>query len=333
MAGDDRSSLAGTEVQNNGGPGDTAMPEDDIDSGLPAWKTWSLIGLLGTAGAVGGLALMWLGSGGSADARAYQQLPEARLHIGLIAGQVAFWCIAAGLLLFWRHELGTTWKIRSTIHQILASSIALGLLIYVPLTLSLSGGSGSPLTGYHYRIIAVYWLGLIVVIPALLTLYSIDEGCRDDYPGRKTTGYVEEYFVMRALLRRVLVIMGVVISLIVVATGAYFNALRAYRDADHPKVKVPSQASLLAYGALFVAVLVAMFLPVFVGVRQRGDRIVDDDIQLVAPGNAALSDNLDKRLELRKYLGLEDNLRDQFERSVLVLSPLLTAALSTFLGK
>jgi hypothetical protein len=54
---------------------------------------------------------------------------------------------------------------------------------------------------------------------------------------------------------------------------------------------------------------------------------------LVAPGNAALSDNLDKRLELRKYLGLEDNLRDQFERSVLVLSPLLTAALSTFLGK
>jgi hypothetical protein len=35
---------------------------------------------------------------------------------------------------------------------------------------------------------------------------------------------------------------------------------------------------------------------------------------------------------MRKLLGLEENTRDVLERSVLVLSPLLSAALTTFIG-
>ena len=79
---------------------------------------------------------------------------------------------------------------------------------------------------------------------------------------------------MRGALQRVLVVMGVAVSLLVIATGAYFNALQAWKDAGHTIV-VPPQSALLVYGALFVAVLVAIFLPVFNAVRQRGVTIVD----------------------------------------------------------
>jgi hypothetical protein len=271
---------------------------------------WVLIGVCGLAGIITGLLALGIVPGLSRRANAYHDLPETQVHVGLLLAQVAFWFIAAPLLLVWRHQLKTRWGVQTSWWHVALAAIFLGGLIVVPVLLG-RGQNTLPPGSYQHRVVLMYPLGLFVFVPALLVLDTIATACRDDKPDPTTANYVEEYFVMRSALQRVLVVMGVVVSLIVIATGAFYNALRAWNEAGH-NVVVPPQSALLVYGGLFVAILIAMFLPV----------LTDKD----------LATELEKRYKMRTMLGLEENTRDMFQRSILVLSPLLSAALTTFIG-
>jgi hypothetical protein len=85
-------------------------------------------------------------------------------------------------------------------------------------------------------------------------------------------------------------------------------------------------------------VLVVLFLPVYTSVRRRGDDIVDhwaalpDEHDVSNTNDRGLDVTLDKRETLRKALGLDESGRAVLERNLIVLSPLLSAAIATFLG-
>jgi hypothetical protein len=255
-----------------GEPSSGAGHETAIEQGVPAWVLWVLIGVCGLAGFITGLFALGIITGLSRRANAYHDLPEVQVHVGLLLAQVALWFIAAPLLLVWRHQLKDRWDVQTSSWHVAPATIFLGGLIFVPLLVG-RGQNQLPPGSYTTRMVLMYPLGLLVFVPALLVLDTIATACRDDKPDPSTATYVEEYFVMRSALQRVLVVMGVVVSLIVIATGAYYNALRAWREAGH-NVVVPPQSALLVYGALFVAILIAMFLPVLNAIHQRADAIV-----------------------------------------------------------
>lgn len=254
-----------------------------------------------------------------------------RVHYALLAGQVAFWFIFAPILWAWFADLRHRFKARPNPWLVVASIVAMGAVIYLPF--QLGRGSGlPPVPGYAYRTPILYGLGLVVFVPALFLLATIDAGARDNDPPSTTPEYVTEYFALRAALRRVTIVLGAAVSLIVLATGGYLNAGAAFA-AHHPKYSAPPQASLLVYGALFVAVLIALFLPVFNALHQRADKIVDRHAALEAPQSRTLVETLQRRATLRSALGLDESSRELLERGLIVLSPLLSAAIATFVNR
>jgi hypothetical protein len=304
--------------------------EDELERSVPTPLVWITIGVAGTLGYAIGDRVMRAFNDTKAGHH-YAALPEVRVHYALLAGQVAFWFIFAPILWTWFADLRHRFKARANPWLVLASIVAMGAVIYLPFQLS-RGNHLPPVPGYAYRTPLVYGLGLVLFVPALFLLATIDAGSRDNDPPNTTPQYVAEYFVLRSALRRVAIVLGAAVSLIVVATGGYLNAGTAFA-AHHPKFSAPPQASLLVYGALFVAVLIALFLPVFNALRQRAEMIVNEHAALEAPQSKTLVEVLQHRASLRSALGLDESSRQLLERGLIVLSPLLSAAIATFVNR
>jgi hypothetical protein len=309
-----------------------ASPDDPA-----AHVVWVIVGVFGAFGFVVGMLVLRVGTGSGIKTHRYLDLSETQVHFALLAGQTAFWFIMSPLLLIWRRRLVARFNISMSLSWVIASIIALGAVILVPLHVA-SATKGAPIPGYSWRVGLLYLVALVLFIPSILLLDAIDTGSRDDQQRAGSRASVEEYFKLRAALRRVTTVLGVSVSLVIFATGAYINALHAYSDKFDSSRDVPSQAGLLVYGALFVAVLVVLFLPVYTSVRRRGDDIVDhwaalpDEHDVSNTNDRGLDVTLDKRETLRKALGLDESGRAVLERNLIVLSPLLSAAIATFLG-
>ena len=304
--------------------------EQELERSVPTPVVWITIGVAGTVGFVIGDRVMRAFNDTTAG-HVYAALPEVRVQYALLAGQVAFWFIFAPILWAWFADLRHRFKARANPWLVVASIIAMAAVIYLPFQLG-RGSRLPPVPGYAYRTPLLYGLGLVVFVPALFLLATIDAGSRDNNPPSSTSEYVAEYFALRAALRRVTIVLGVLVSLIVLATGAFLNAGAAFA-ANHPRFTAPPQASLLVYGALFVAVLIALFLPVFNALRQRAEVIVDEHAPLEAPQSTTLVEALQRRATLRSALGLDESSRGLLERGLIVLSPLLSAAIATFVNR
>jgi hypothetical protein len=299
-------------------------------------QLWGLVGVLGLAGALVAYKILNVDTGSAQRTKDYLDLAETKVHFGLLAGQVAFWFIFGPLLVVWRMRVAHIWsiKLRWQWAWTIGGALALAALIFVPLAVQAGGKSYAPIPDYGWRLGGVYALGLIMImLPALFLLATIDAGARDDHPDPTDPAYITEYFELRMMLRRVLVVLGVAVSAIVITTGAYLNALHTFSDKHNNTLDVPPHESLIAYGSIFVVLLVAMFLPVYTHVRERGEEVVRAKANLKADlEGQALHEALALQTSLRGDLGLNEDLRQVFERSALVLSPLLSAVLSTFLG-
>jgi hypothetical protein len=302
----------------------------ELERRTPTPLVWISIGVAGSLGYAVGDRVMRAFNDTTAG-RNYADLPEVRVHYALLAGQVAFWFIFAPVLWVWFADLRHSFRARANVWLVLGAIVAMGAVIFVPFVIA-RGGALPPVPGYEYRTPILYALGLVVFVPAIFVLATIDAGARDNYPPHDTAEYVSEYFTLRSALRRVTIVLGVVVSLVVFATGGYLNAVSAYAE-HHPSVSAPPQAGLLVYGALFVAVLVALFLPVFNALRQRADDIVNESAKLEPPQSPTLIETLQRRAALRTALGLDESPRVLLERGLIVLSPLFSAAIATFVNR
>ena len=116
-------------------PATPAGHDTASEQGVPAWVLWVLIGVCGLAGVMTGLLALGIVTGLSRRANAYHDLPEVQVHVGVLLAQVAFWFIAAPLLLVWHHQLKDRWEVQTSSWHVAPATISLSALIFVPLLL------------------------------------------------------------------------------------------------------------------------------------------------------------------------------------------------------
>jgi hypothetical protein len=172
---------------------------------------------------------------------------------------------------------------------------------------------------------------------------------------------------LQSSLRQTIALLGVIVSLLIIGTGAYMNAVRAFRRVSSEaasQVPEPSQSVLIVYGSVFVLALLAMYMPASRSVHSAGLRAVQliEDMPggsrlpdpasstptigqeeanrqphtskaaLDQPWTTVLPTQLKRRAELRSALGVDTTIEQNLRGAIVVLSPLITSAVAVFLG-
>jgi hypothetical protein len=121
---------------------------------------------------------------------------------------------------------------------------------------------------------------------------------------------------LQGILRKQLWMLGLVVSFVVLATGAHVAAVQAFKDwypALGREITVAPRRGR-GYGALFVAVLLFMYAPAASAVRAAGEVIVQRQLSL--PAGASFLDRLQARSATRIALGVDPNVDETLQRAV-----------------
>ncbi len=209
---------------------------------------------------------------------------------------------------------------------------ALGLLVFLVVPLSLVGTTW-PASAYpETRIAIAVGVGFITALPGVLSIKAIQ--CIATEEGGPFLGTVKdgsnaakEYLSLRDQMRRILAVLGAMVSFSVVTTGAFRNAL----NAEHPGSM--SAQAVLFYGILFAAGLAFLYLPVYRAVRGLGWRLVEQVCSFPQLNENAIGTTIEKREKLAAFLMLQGSAKADLQETVIVLAPLISAVISSSLGK
>jgi len=164
----------------------------------------------------------------------------------------------------------------------------------------------------------------LCVLPGLLGFMAVRSLARDDACWAESGACRLRLLIrLRAEVRRLLVVLGALLTLIVVTTGMRRRALLALDTRLH----VPAEEVLL-YGLIFAVLLGVFFLAASSALDTRAALLVDEFAPLPDPAAAAISEQIGRRNDLGGLVGLGGSWRT-FESVVVVAAPLLTALIGS----
>jgi len=317
----------------------------------------------------GAHSLMMAGSQTDPNRTEFIALPDFAVWVAILSGEVAAWVVIAAVFLSQmrgvRREFGLDYKTAAL--PTVLTFIAVVLIIFIPLEVA---GPGTPPELFFRstdKIAVLYWLGLGVSSLGILTFNLIYQAAQETgLHSQVTTDVLRKLGLLQTSLRRTISMLGIIVSLLVIGTGAYMNTVRAFRATSAEaaqQVLAPSQSVLIAYGSVFVLALLAMYVPASRSVRSLGLRVVllvEDESSrssAVVPASPSprieqmnesgqprvnntrdqpvpptLQATLQQRAELRSLLGVDTTIEQNLRGAVVVLSPLITSAIAVFLG-
>lgn len=176
--------------------------------------------------------------------------------------------------------------------------------------------------------------GIVYVAPATtnlraLYLISRNTGAAGGWGPADVRTAVDGYRLGRHRMRTMLAVMGFVLSLTVVTGGALIEAHN--RAADSP---VDTELFLVVYGLILTGGVALMYFPPHARLDASGEELVGSLVPLDAGPMppSELEKALDARSALRTELGLGRSPAAALEGSIVVLGPLITAAISAFVA-
>jgi len=131
---------------------------------------------------------------------------------------------------------------------------------------------------------------------------------------------------VRMEIRRLLSLLGALLTLLVITTGMRRRALLAFDE----HLPIPPETVLL-YGLVFAAMLGLFFLGANNAVDTRARQLLDEFAPLPDPADPTISERIARRNDLAGLIGLGDSWRT-FENLVVVAAPLLTALIGSALA-
>lgn len=281
---------------------------------------------LGLAGFVAGVGLLHVGTGqGSA---AFRATTGFAVWAGTIGAQTAYWLIVAGPL--WR-DLVQGWR-RAEVGRAAAVALAVVLAVIVvgfP-SLSLAREIPWPLEGHQWKIRLLTVVGgLLVAVPALAGVALVHERVRHRSGAPIDRAEVAVVLDARAEVLRFLSVAGAVIGLAILAAGALQRATVA--GAFVPADRFPQEAVLL-YGAFFTALLALVYVPAHLVLQRQAQRVRDHHFPLAdmpAPDSAEAKAWLERRAAFGDLLAVDGSPLRQLEASLFIVTPLVSAILSS----
>jgi hypothetical protein len=294
-----------------------------------SWPSTTVLASRTVVGFAAGAALLLINFRGSEDSSQFVSHPEAALWMILLALQSAFW--AAVTSYAWtmaRHYLP---RRRQDLDQIAASvAVIFVLLIGQPVAYRLAEGKVNPLWGWSWKLPAFTAAGFFLVgLPSLLGILGVQAFAARNLGASIQDSDIERFMELRDDLNRFLALLGATIGLAVLSTGALRHAMLAFK----PGLDLPAE-TILEYGAFLTLLLAFAYAPANHSLIRLGLRIRDVLLpERPPPKDPGFGEWYATRKNLTELLQLEIGTFQRLQTAVLILSPLLSAALSLAIPK
>ena len=132
-------------------------------------------------------------------------------------------------------------------------------------------------------------------------------------------------------VRRLLTLLGGLLTLIVVVTGMRRNALLAYEEATSTEATNLPAAAVLVYGLVFAVILGVFYQLASSGIDRRAAEILDRYAPLPDPSDPELSDKVRRRSDLATLTGATASWQT-FQTTVVIAAPLVTGLIGAATG-
>lgn len=291
--------------------------------------------LLAFTGAVFGAVILLFGSPFPGHLQSLNQvLPEFFIWFTLIIFltslltlfSVPLWLSLNPLRPFFTHH-----KLTILLATIIA---ALLFLAPIPFARQLSTIPRSPLLYHSLKVNIINLFALAAILPAIIGIQLIDVALQTTFSSiNSITAEKEQIELMqrhrhyRRGLQRYISVLGILIGIVTLATGALRNLVIA--NSGVPKEDYPITIVLM-YGLYYTAVLILLYAPTFFRLTETGRALRDQIVPLKSI--ESLSHVYKQRQEIDMILQLNVTTGQSVRTAVAILTPLLSGLLTALLS-
>jgi hypothetical protein len=289
-----------------------------------SWPSTTMVASRTVVGFAAGAALVLINVHGSEDSSQFLSHGEAQLWMILLAVQPAFW--AAVTSYTWKMARHYLPRRRQDLERIAASvAVIFVLLIGQPVAYRLAQGKVNPLWGWSWKLPALTAAGFFLVgLPSLLGILGVQAFAVRNLGASIQDSDIEGFIELRDNLNRFLALLGATIGLAVLSTGALRHAVLAFK----PGLDLPAE-TILEYGGFLSLLLAFAYAPANHMLIRLGLRIREVLLpERPPPKDPRFGDWYSTRKNLTELLQLEIGTFQRLRTAVLILSPMLSAALS-----
>jgi hypothetical protein len=330
-------------------PSTDATKEDR--SGAPVWSL-PVVAAIAIAVVAVGLAAAWILDGATSTKAGtnFISKPQFVLWLVIFCGQTAVWALA--VVPVWRigfrtgrwlRERGALpWRAIGGVLAAVVLLVGLAALFSLPPGVlrrvgpfhvlarslrQLPQGHEWPLPDHVRKVetmtACAFAVGVGAIIGVWLVGFAFRELSRDRFPSART---LTHFLQLRDELNVLLAIVGTIVGLGTLATGALRNAVVAVG------VKFPSQYVLI-FGLYYSALIALAYAPSYVAMRAAGEAIRDRGAPLVSPLDPKFGDVVAKRKTLDELMQLNLSASSSFKAGVAILTPLAGSLVALLIGK
>lgn len=292
--------------------------------------TGPVLFVIGVAGALFGFSVLSVYVNQSIESRVFVGLAEFQLWRLLIAAQTAVF--AAASFPIWRRSnaaikaLGNHQK-RLGLSGLIAVSFVLYFLpvfstYFVPALAAIKW----PMTCHRLRMAIVVVIGAIPMLGAIRGLFAAMYGYRlsEDDP--------KHFVKFRETASSFVSLLGVMIALATLATGALRSTYNAYIDKLGTETPELDTGLVLVYGLYYTILIGLVYFPVRAVGFESGQVVRDRLIADLRSEYSDLAEDLSRRDRVGRLLHLDSGPSYDLQASLGVLSPLIAALVSALLS-
>lgn len=225
------------------------------------------------------------------------------------------------------------WKLWSYLpgneREIVASALLIAFLVLVPLPFGLPERF-YVLAGHRAKMALLLLLGLGVALPAMVGIWLVHAALRVDFKQIQADHTsITAYLRRRGQLQRFFGVLGGLISLLTLDTGALRNAVINSGLAEPSEF--PTEW-VLVYGAFFTVLVAVSYIPTYTYLTLVGRRICDAFFPLADVNPESVGEWHANRRSLEQILRVQEGVSERLQASLVVFAPLLSGIISVLLS-
>jgi hypothetical protein len=261
-----------------------------------------------------------------------------RLWLALICMQTTLWAIFSSMIWVYCGEIKK--KFDYSRAEVNNSILVFLLICVIGVFAGKSMFNPSPLPNHYWRTMVLHILGIAVILMALRAIWVVHSALNLKVPSNnnpnaqelsaeRLRSLIRDFIQLRGYTQKFLSILGVILGLAILATGA----LRSATLAANPNAKWFSPQVIILYGLFGSAIVALAYAPTYLTFKEKGEYLLDSFFPL-PPDNSVSWDNWNKsRTVLENLLQLRLGSIKTFQVAAAILSPLLGSVISVLLGR
>ena len=295
--------------------------------------TWKVLLVLLGGGLLGFLVLFADAPTWDHPHRVAARSSSVVLWAALMCAQTALWALALFWLLPTIRSLPAEYA-RANRSEIIGSTLAVVAIIGAN---AIGGIVRNPwpdyLPGHAVKLVVLTVLGALVGLVAAYGIWVVHGGLKVLGQGQVGSESLETVLSLQDALRRFLGVLGAILALLVLSTGAHRQAVLSYSDQHDPPLHTRYGFELvLIYGFLVTILVAAIYLPTSLTRTEIGGRIRNAALPLIPLNDTDWADRMQQRELLGRLLELDRGMFGQFRAGVAILAPLLASLVGLLLS-